>query len=349
MSFKNELKIGKKIISETSECFVIAEIGHNHQGDVDTAKALIRAAKECGVDAVKLQKRHNRHLYTRKFFDSLYNSEHAFGPTYGLHRQALEFNKREYITLKKYAEKLGLIFFATPFDFQSVDFLEEIGVPCYKIASSDLRNTPFLRYVARRKKPMIISTGAATMEDVERAFSAVWSLNKKIALLQCTASYPLDPEMMDLRVIETYKKKFPVVVGLSDHYSGIALDVAAYLLGARIIEKHFTLNRAMKGSDHAFSLEPEGMRKMVRDLKRTVTALGDGVKKLYEVEKGALAKMGKSIVAAKTIPAGHIIRQSDLAFKSPFESLHPYEVEKIIGKKLKVGLRKDQPLLLEYV
>lgn len=344
-----KLKIGHKIISDDSDCFVIAEIGHNHQGDLDTAKALIRAAKECGVDAIKLQKRHNRHLYTRKFFDSPYNSEHAFGPTYGLHRQALEFNKREYITLKKYAEKLGLIFFATPFDFQSVDFLEEVGVPCYKIASSDIRNTPLLKYVAQRKKPMMISTGAAAMEDVERAYKTVWTINKRIALLQCTASYPLDPTMMDLKVIETYKKRFPVVVGLSDHYNGIALDVAAYLLGARIIEKHFTLNRAMKGSDHAFSLEPEGMRKMVRDLKRTAMALGDGIKKIYEEEKSALLKMGKSIVAAKSLPTGHVIKKSDLAFKSPFASLHPYELDKVIGKKLKVNLRKDQPVLLEYV
>jgi len=350
MNISRQLKIENRIISDKSDCFVIAEIGHNHQGDLDTAKALFRSAKECGVDAVKLQKRHNRQLYTRKYFDSPYNSEHAFGPTYGLHRQALEFNKREYMALKKYAHKLGLIFFASPFDFKSVDFLEEIDVPCYKIASSDITNTSLLTYVAKTKKPMIVSTGAASFADVKRAHDTILPINKNLAILQCTAVYPVDPTQMDLRVIETYRNKFPnVVVGLSDHYNGIALDVAAYLLGARIIEKHFTLNRAMKGSDHAFSLEPVGMRKMVRDLRRTMVALGDGIKKFYDEEKSALYKMGKSIVAARNLPVGHRLRASDLAFKSPFESLHPYESHKIIGKKLKVKLRKDQPIFLEYV
>ena len=346
---KRQIKIGDRVITDDSDCFVIAEIGHNHQGDLDTAKALFRAAKECGVDAVKLQKRHNRLLYTRKYFDTPYNAEHAFGPTYGLHRQALEFNKREYKALKKYAKKLGLTFFATPFDTKSVDFLEEIDVPCYKTASTDIHNTPLLVYIAKTGKPILISTGTATMADVERVFKTVWPINKQIALLQCTASYPTDPAQMDLRVIETYRKKFPTVVGLSDHYNGIALDMAAYLLGARIIEKHFTLNRAMKGSDHAFSLEAVGMRKMVRDLKRTVLALGDGVKKFYEEEKMALYKMGKSIVAARNLSRGHIINQSDLAFKSPYLSLHPHEAEKLIGKALKVAVKRDQPFELEHV
>lgn len=350
MSTTRQLKIGDRIISDNSGCFIIAEIGHNHQGDFDTAKALFRAAYECEVDAVKLQKRHNRHLYTRKFFDAPYNSEHAFGSTYGLHRQALEFNRREYKALKKYAHKLGLVFFATPFDFKSVDFLEEIDIPCYKIASADITNTPLLAYVAKTKKPMIISTGTATLADVKRAYKTIWPINKKLAILQCTAVYPTDPTQMDLRVIETYRKEFPnVVTGLSDHYNGIALDVAAYLLGARIIEKHFTLNRAMKGSDHAFSLEPVGMRKMVRDLKRTTLALGDGVKKFYEEEKAGLYKMGKCIVAAKNLKAGKIIKRADLAFKSPFDGLLPYEAEKFYGKRLKLNLKKDQSLQLSYV
>lgn len=343
---KRQLKIGDRVISDDSDCFVVAEIGHNHQGDLDTAKALFRAAKECGVDAVKLQKRNNRFLYTRKHFESPYNSENSFGPTYGLHRQALEFGRREYTQLKKYAQKLGLLFFATPFDVKSVDFLEDVGVPCYKIASADVHNTPLLAYVAKTGKPMIISTGTATIGDVVRAFNTVWPLNKQVAILQCTASYPTDPEHMDLRVIETYRKKFPTVVGLSDHYNGIALDVAAYLLGARIIEKHFTLNRAMKGSDHAFSLEPVGMRKMVRDLRRTVLALGDGVKKFYEDERETLRKMGKSIVAARNLPVGHVLGELDLAYKSPYQSLHPHEASKILGKKLKVPLVKDQ--ILEF-
>lgn len=349
MVAKRQLAIADKIISDNSDCFVIAEIGSNHQGDLDTAKALFRAAKECGVDAVKLQKRHNRHLYTRKHFDAPYGSDHAFGPTYGLHKQALEFSRREYKALKKYAQKLGLIFFATPFDLKSVDFLEELDMPCYKTASADITNIPLLRYVAKTKKPVIISTGTATMEDVNRAYKTVWPINKKMAFLQCTASYPTDPSKMDLRVIETYRDNFPTVVGLSDHYNGIALDVAAYLLGARIIEKHFTLNRAMKGTDHAFSLEPEGMRKMVRDLRRTALALGDGAKKFYEEEKEALYKMGKKIVAARNLPVSHLISLEDLAFKSPGDGLLPYHADRFLGKRLKVGLKKDQALEFGYV
>lgn len=346
---KRQIKIGDRVISDYSDCFVIAEIGHNHQGDLDTARAMFRAAKECGVDAVKLQKRHNRSLYTRRFFDSPYESENSFGQTYGLHRQALEFSKREYQSLKKYAQKLGLIFFATPFDVKSVDFLEEIDIPCYKIASADIHNTPLLVRVAKTGKPVIISTGTSTIEGVERAFKTVWPVNKSVAFMQSTAVYPTDPQQMDLRVIETFRKRFPTVVGLSDHYNGIALDVAAYLLGARIIEKHFTLNRAMKGTDHAFSLEPEGMRKMVRDLKRTVAALGDGVKKFYEEEKAALHKMGKSIVAARNLPQGHVLTLGDLAFKSPGDGLLPYNADRFLGKRLKLALRRDQALEFTHV
>lgn len=350
MPKKRELKIGKRVISDSGDCFVIAEIGHNHQGDLDTCMALFRAAKECGVDAVKLQKRHNRSLYTKRFFNSQYASESAFGPTYGLHRQALEFSKKEYQKLKKYAQKLGLIFFASPFDFKSVDFLEEFDLSCYKTASCDLTNIPLLKYVAKTKRPMIVSTGCATLKDVVRAFEAVWPINKKVALLQCTAAYPTDPTQMDLRVIETYRKKFPeAVVGLSDHYNGIALDVAAYLLGARIIEKHFTLNRAMKGNDHAFSLEPEGMRKMVRDLRRTAAAMGDGAKKIYEEEKAAFYKMGKKIVASTNLPIGTVIEEHHLAFKSPGDGLPPHLAEKFYGKVLKVPLKRDQDLSFEHV
>lgn len=350
MSTLRKLKIDGRIISDESDCFVVAEIGHNHQGDLDTCKALFRAAKECGVDAVKLQKRHNRSLYTRRYFNTPYNSESAFAPTYGLHRQALEFGKREYYNLKKYAKKLGLIFFATPFDFKSVDFLEEFDMPCYKIASADLTNIPLLRYVAKTKKPIIISTGAALIKDVVLTYKTIKPINKKIAILQCTATYPTDPAYMNLRVIETYRRKFPkTVIGLSDHYNGIALDVAAYLLGARIIEKHFTLNRAMKGSDHAFSLEPVGMRKMVRDLKRTAMALGDGVKKIYDDEKGVLLKMGKKIVAAMNLPEGHIIKEIDLAYKCPADGIPPNQVHKLIGKQLKVGIKRDETFTFKHV
>lgn len=347
---KRKLVIANKEINENSDCFVVAEIGHNHQGSVEICKQLFKAAKDCGVDAVKLQKRNNRRLYIKEYFDTPYNSENAFGATYGLHREALEFDETEYEELKSYAEHLGLIFFATPFDFDSVDFLEKLNVPCFKVASADLKHLPLLKYIAKLGKPIILSTGGAILADVERAYEAIYPINKQIAILQCTASYPADFSQLDLHVIRTYREEFPnSIIGLSAHDNGIAMSVAAYVLGARVIEKHFTLNRVMKGTDHVFSLEPVGMRKLVRDLRRVKVALGDDEKKVYESEKAALFKMGKKIVAAKNLKKGHIIKTSDLAFKSPGDGLPPYMAEKFYGKKLKKEVKEDEALKLEYI
>ncbi|MBI2670124.1 MAG: N-acetylneuraminate synthase family protein [Candidatus Yanofskybacteria bacterium] len=311
---------------------------------------MFKAAKDCGVDAVKLQKRCNRELYTEEFYNLPYNSENAFGPTYGLHREALELGDAEYRELKRYAEELGLVFFATAFDFTSADFLRELDIPCFKIASGDLTNTPLLKHIASFGKPMIISTGAAQMVDVERAFKAVLPINNQIALLQCTAIYPTEPEKLDLNVIGTYLKKFPqAIIGLSDHYNGIALPIAAYVLGARILEKHFTLNHTTKGTDHAFSIEPVGMRRLVRDLRRTHAALGDGTKNFYPEEKPARLKMGKKIVAARDLSAGHILSEGDLAFKSPGDGLEPYCAEYFYDKVLKVALIKDEAISFEHI
>lgn len=345
-----ELVIEKRVINDNSPCFVIAEIGHNHQGNLEICKRMFEAAKNCGVDAVKLQKRNNREVYTEEFYNSPYNSENAFGPTYGLHREALELTESEYWELKLYAEELDLIFFATAFDFTSADFLHELGVSCFKIASGDLTNIPLLKYIASFGKPMIVSTGAALLNDVRRAYNTIMPINNQLALLQCTAIYPVEPEKMDLMVINTFRQEFQgAVVGLSDHYSGIALPVAAYVLGARILEKHFTLNRATRGTDHAFSLEPVGMRRLVRDLRRTHVALGDGSKEFYPEERSARIKMGKKIVAAYNLSAGHILDKDDLAFKSPGDGLEPYHVEEFYGKILKITLKKDEAISFKHI
>jgi len=345
-----ELTIQNRIINDESAPFVIAEIGHNHGGDLQVCKKMFAVAKECGVDAVKIQKRDNKTLYTKTFYDSVYNSENAFASTYGSHREALEFGAREYRELKNYADKLGLIFFATPFDFKSVDFLVKLGVPCFKTASGDLTNIPLLEYIATKKKPMIISTGAATMRDVRRAFRAVHEINRNFTLLQCTAVYPVQADQMNLRVIEAYRRSFPhTVIGLSDHYNGIVSGSIAYTLGARVFEKHFTLDRTMKGTDHAFSLEPRGMTKFVRDLHKTRRSLGDGVKRQYPEEESARVKMGKKIVAARNLPRGHKIASGDLAFKSPGDGLHPYCFEKLCGRTLKSDLQKDDALNLGHI
>jgi sialic acid synthase len=345
-----QLIIGDRIISDDSNAYVIAEIGHNHQGSLKTAKELFQAVAECGVDAGKLQKRDNRSLYTREMYDKPYDNENSFGATYGEHREALEFGKSEYEELQAESTRLRLAFFSTAFDMKSADFLAELDTPAYKIASGDLKNIPLLRHVAKIGKPMIVSTGGGTMEDVQRAYDTITPINPRLCLMQCTCGYPAEFAELDLRVISTYREKFPeVVIGYSGHDNGIAMPVAAYMLGARIIEKHFTLNRAMKGTDHRFSLEPVGMKKMIRDLQRVRMALGDGRKKVYASEASPVLKMGKKLVAARDLPAGHVLTAADVAIKSPGDGLPPYYLDQIIGQTLSRDVRADQSLTLELV
>ncbi len=337
--------IGDTTISDDASCYVIAEIGHNHQGSVEQCKQMFAEAQRCGANAVKLQKRDNRSLYTTEFFNKPYENENSFGATYGEHRGAIEFDKSQYEELIAYAREIGVTFFATAFDQPSADMLAELDMPAYKIASADLTNTPLLAYVAALGKPLIISTGAARLNDVQRAYETVAPINDHIAILQCTAGYPASWDELDLRVISTYRELFPdVVVGFSSHDNGISMPVAAYVLGARIVEKHFTLDRAMKGTDHKFSLEPQGFRKLVRDLKRTHVALGDGSKQMYpsEVEPGK--KMAKKLVAASDLPAGHTLRGEDIVAKSPGDGLPPYELERIVGRNLRHPVEADTAL-----
>jgi sialic acid synthase len=340
-----ELVIDEVRIADDEDCYVIAEIGHNHQGDVEQCMRMFDAAKEAGASAVKLQKRDNRFLFTKAAYDRPYESENAFGATYGAHREALEFGWAEYQELQQYAKELQITFFATAFDEPSADFLAELDVPAYKIASGDLRSTTLLEYVARIGKPMVVSTGAAAIEDVQRAYDTIMAINPQLALLQCTAAYPPEYEQLDLAVIPKYRKLFPdAVIGFSGHDSGIAMSAVAYALGARVIEKHFTLNRAMRGTDHAFSLEPVGMKKLVRDLRRARIAMGDGEKHFYETELAPSQKMGKSIVAARDLPVGHIINREDVATKTPGGGMWPYQMGEVVGRKLTVALREEQPL-----
>jgi N-acetylneuraminate synthase/sialic acid synthase len=335
-------------IDDDSDAYVIAEIGHNHQGDLHTALRLLRRAKEAGANAVKFQKRDNRSLFTRAIYDSPYENRNSYGPTYGAHREALEFGRDEYLELQKHATELGITMFATPFDFKSVDFLEALNVPLYKIASADLNNTPLLEYVARTGKPVIVSTGGGTMEDIQRAYDTIKPVNDELCLCQCTAVYPVEAKGMNLRVISTLRERFPdVTVGLSDHQNGIAMSLVAYVLGARVFEKHFTLSRAWKGTDHAFSLEPTGLAKMVRDLRRGRLSLGDGVKRRLEIEESTLRKMGKKLVAARDLEAGHVISREDVALKSPGDGLPPYELSNLVGRRLLRPLSADENIRLE--
>jgi sialic acid synthase len=342
-----ELIINGKCINDENHPYIIAEIGHNHQGKLESALELIYAASRSGASAAKFQKRDNKSLFTPTLYNEPYNSENAFGKTYGLHREALEFGLNEYKVCIAEAKKLDIDFFATAFDIHSANFLDELGVPVFKIASGDLQNLPLLKHVASFNKPMIISTGGSNFQMIEEAVFSIRKYHNQLAILQCTASYPAKYEQLNLKVITRLREIFPEnVIGYSGHDNGIAMAVVAYSLGARIIEKHFTLNRASKGTDHAFSLEPQGMQKMVRDLKRASSAMGDGEKVIYEEEKAAIRKMGKMIVAAKDLSTGHVVSESDLEYRTPADGLAPANSQVLIGRKLINPIGQYRPFQL---
>ena len=338
--FKQDLK------SQSS--FVIAEIGHNHKGSLKIAKELFYAAKKSGASAVKLQKRDNKELYTDKFYNQSYDHKNSYGSTYGKHRDFLEFSHSQYMELKKFAKKININFICTPFDESSVDFLEKVNLDGYKIASADLINTPLQIKIARTKKPIFLSTGGGNYEDIKRAYQTITKINKRLIILHCTASYPAELKDMNLNVIKILKKKFPKnLIGLSDHENGIDAASVAYMLGARVFEKHFTLNRSWKGTDHSFSLEPQGLEKLVRNLKRIPILLGSKEKKLLKSEIEPLKKMQKSIVASKNIKDGSKIKIQDLSFKSPGGGLKPYEYKKILNQKINKDIVKDSFITLK--
>jgi len=323
--------------------FVIAEIGHNHKGSLEIAKKMFFAAKECGADAVKLQKRSNKNLFTNKMYNQIYDHPNSYGKTYGKHRENLELNKKEFLILKKLAKKLDIEFICTPFDFESVDFLNDIGISAYKIASADLINIPLQEYLAKHKKPIFLSTGGGNYIDIERAYKNISKFNKKLAILHCTASYPARSEDMNLNVIKVLKKKYKSnIIGLSDHENGIDAASVAFMLGARVFEKHFTLDRSWKGTDHSFSLEPQGLKKMIRNLNRISIMLGSNQKKLLKSEIAPLKKMQKSLVASKNLKKGTKLKKKDISFKSPGGGMKPYEFKNLLNKVLIRNLNKDE-------
>lgn len=345
-----EINLAGFDINDNTNCYVIAEIGHNHQGDLEKAKLLIKAAFDSGANAVKLQKRHNRSLFTKAMFDAPYDHPNSYGDTYGEHREFLEFNRDQFLELQEYSEGLGITFFATPFDIPSADFLHDLNIPFYKIASADITNLTLLEHIANFNKPIILSTGGASMGDVERAYNLIKPINSNLALLQCTAAYPCDFEDLNLNVIKTFRERFQdTVIGLSSHDNGIAMAPVAYMLGARIIEKHFTLNRAWKGTDHAFSLEKSGLARLVRDLKRTKIALGDGVKRRLPCEEKPLYKMSKKMVMTTNLPKGHLLTKEHITFRCSGNGLPPYEVDKFIGKKLAIDVSEEDTLHYEML
>jgi len=346
----SKIKLDGVTIDGDSDCYVIAEIGSNHMGELETCKAIMRAAKESGANAVKLQKRDNRSLYTKTMYDSPYVNRNSYGATYGEHREFLEFGREEYLELKHFCKEIGITFFATAFDLPSAEFLADLDMPAYKIASGDLTNLKLLKHVAGFGRPIIFSTGGGSIADVQRAYDIVARVNSQICIMQCTSGYPAEFDQLNLRVIDTFCRAFPdVVAGYSGHDNGIAMPLVAYVLGARVVEKHFTLNRTGKGTDQVFSLTPEGLRKMVRDLKRARVALGSRDKRGLAIEEQPMLKMRKKLVAARDIAAGHVLTAEDIAMKSPGDGLPPFEIDNFIGRKLHVSVNTDTTLSFEMI
>lgn len=324
---------------------VVAELGSNHQGSLTTALKMIDAAAEAGADAVKFQKRDNRSLYTRSYYNAPYNSENAFGPTYGDHRDALEFRKYDMRLLRVQAEAHDLKFYCTAFDLESVDFLTDVGIHGIKLASGSITNTPLLTYAAQTGLPLYVSTGACELSDVQRAVDCLSAWTPHFTLFHCTAMYPCPADKLDLGVISLYRQMFPdLTIGFSSHFNGIWPSTVAVAMGARAIEQHFTLDRSMKGTDHAFSLEPQGLKKMVRDIRRLETSLS-AEKVFHEEEVPAQVKMGSTLYAARDIEAGQDLHLDDIAIKSPAGSgLPPYRLLDVIGRKLVRKLERDESI-----
>jgi N-acetylneuraminate synthase/sialic acid synthase len=340
----------QKILSQygKSGVFCIAEIGNNHKGDFQLAKELIDAAVDAGASAVKFQKRSNQTLFQKDFANQAYIGKNSFGDNYLKHREAVELSIDEMRELRRYSYKKDVLFFATPFDSESLQQLENIDSELYKVASADIVNHELLHDICDTKKPLIVSTGGATQLEVDEAVELLKSRRASFALLHCTAAYPVEPQEMELRVIETFKAQYPSIpIGLSDHQSGISMATVAYMLGARIFEKHFTLHRSWKGTDQSFSLEPQGFKKMVRDLSNIDKALGDGTKKLLEIEKDPMFKMRKSIIIKNDTPQGTTISRDHLEFRCPWNGLSVNNLLKVVGRTTKKSLTSGHVLSLD--
>ena len=341
-----ELKIGKTKIGSSNKVFVIAELSCNHLNKYDLAVKTIKAMKEAGADAVKIQTYTPDTLtinHQNKYFKIKGGTLWDGKTLYQLYKEAYtpwEWQPK----LKKYAESLGLICFSSPFDKTAVDFLEKLKVPAYKIASFEITDIPLIEYVASKKKPIIISTGVAKLDEIYGAINACKKMgNNKIALLKCTSSYPAPYEEMNLNTICDMVKKFKRVVGLSDHSLGSSAAIASVALGAKIIEKHFILNRKLGGPDAAFSMEPAEFKKMVDSIREAEKALG-------KVEYKLSAKTKKSRIFSRSLFAVSDIKKDELFTEEntrsirPHYGLEPKYLPKVLGKKAGRNILKGTPI-----
>lgn len=344
-------KIKSKLISEKQSIFIIAEMSANHLQKFDNAVKIIKAAKEAGADAIKLQ------TYTPDTITIDCNNEY-FQIKQGTlwdGQSLYELYKKAYTPwewqpkLKEIAESEGLICFSSVFDKTSVDFLEKINVPAYKIASFEITDIPLIEYVASKGKPVIISTGIATLSDIEEALNACKRMgNKQIALLKCVSAYPTPLEDVNLRTIPNLADTFKTVVGLSDHSLGISVPIASVALGACIIEKHLTLDRKLGGPDAAFSLEPDEFKVMVKSVREAEKALGEVSYDLTKKMKKS-REFSRSLFVVKNIKAGEVFTEENLRSIRPGYGLAPKYLKDILGKRATQDIEKGTPLSWELV
>ncbi len=343
---KKEFIIGKRKIGDNQPVYIIAEMSANHNQDFEQAVKIIHAAKEAGADAIKIQ------TYTadtitidcaNEYFQIGKGTIWKGQILYNLYKEAYTPWKWQ-PALKEIANSIDLDFFSSPFDHTAVDFLEKMDVPAYKIASPELVDIPLIQYIASTGKPMIISTGMATLPEIDEAVSAARKAGaKQIVLLKCTSAYPALPEEMNLRTIPHLAQTFQLPVGLSDHTLCLAVPVTAVALGACIVEKHFTLSRSNSGPDSSFSLEPHEFKQMVQAIRTTQKALGT-VSYTFTKHEAASRVFRRSIFAVKDIKKDERFTTKNIRSIRPANGLKPKYIDEIVGRKARTGIKKGTPL-----
>lgn len=344
-----KIKIGYKSIGEKEPCFIIAEAGVNHNGDIELAKKLIDVAKEAGVDAVKFQTFHAEEIVSLKSKKADYQYRSKEKTQYEMLKK-LELSFSEFRELKKYCDSKCIEFMSTPYDIKSVEFLNNIEVNRFKISSADLINEPLIEAISKTKKQIILSTGMANLGEIEKtiSISLINNLgNKDIILLHCTTSYPTSYDQVNMNVLHTLKEAFGLPVGYSDHTLGIEIPIMAVSMGAKVIEKHFTLDRTMEGPDHFASLEPNELKEMVKSIRNIEKAFGNGRKVITDDEKKNMLYMRRSLHASIDIKKGELIKNNNIKITRPFDGIEPWFVDIISGKKVKNNVKKDDPIRWE--
>ena len=338
------IKIGDQLIGDGQPTYVIAEIGVNHNGLLDLAIELIDVAVSAEADAVKFQKRRLDKLYSQRYLENANAGEKTLRYLLPILQQ-VELPEEAYFKLVDYCQAKGITFLCSAFDIESADFLEQLGVPAYKVASADLTNIPLLSHLVKKRKPLILSTGMSRMDEVEFTANFLQECKAEFALLHCNSTYPAAFEDINLRFMDQLRR-FGVPVGYSGHERGIAVSTVAAALGASIIERHITLDRTMDGPDHASSLEPQGFKKMVRDIHQVFQALGTGEEKFFS--RGEILNrevLGKSLVARRQIQAGETILPEMVTVKGPALGISPQRYNELIGRVAERLIAEDEPFL----